>query len=172
MAVYGSITMTQDASSPAPQAQPEGSRTLGGHNGPRTKNLGKHEKTSRGMSHGGVKKNTKRPKNRAGFGKEERRTAGRSATDISSDKEALEDFTGSPWDPTERTNINFEGLDLHRSYVDKHRKAMSTLKEKREKARPPPRRPVWDYKGKKPLTDISKLIKMGWDTREPDLDPT
>ena len=198
-----SIIDTQNVSESAPHPQYEGSQMPAASSGIRgnSKNPRKSHR---------VKKNTKTPTKRARSGREKGRITGRSVTPVSSDKKGWEVLGGSPWDPTERRHLNFKDLDLHKSYVDDYKKAVSASQEtdlpstqsvhyvscspsilstsspshpgddlqksprllRQSFDRPPQRRAVWNYKGKKPLTDISKLIEMGWDTREPDLDPT
>ncbi|KAJ5740988.1 hypothetical protein N7493_000860 [Penicillium malachiteum] len=109
----------------------------------------------------GVKQNKKKSK------KTEKKKA-----DLFSEDESQIDLGGSPWDPTERKHLKVEDLDLHKSYVDDYKEASRISQEQEEKTERPSRGPKWNYKGNEPLTDISKLIEMGWDTREPDLDLT
>lgn len=77
---------------------------------------------------------------------------------------------GSPWDPTQRQILNVEDLDLDKSYVEEHMEKSAELAKEAKKSDLPERRPRWKHDGQEPLTDMSKLAEMGWDSREPDLD--
>ncbi|KAJ5613825.1 hypothetical protein N7528_007479 [Penicillium herquei] len=81
----------------------------------------------------------------------------------------------SPWDLTRRKPIKLEDLDLQRSYVkeakDFEKIVESEFQDDQSDSEQLESRPRWKHHGKEPLTDISKLIEMEWDTREPDLDP-
>ncbi|KAJ5738603.1 hypothetical protein N7493_001758 [Penicillium malachiteum] len=83
------------------------------------------------------------------------------------------DDLGSPWDPTSRKSIKIEDLNLQKSYVEEAKAFAKIIESEFEdhQSEQPERRPRWKHPGKEPLTDISKLIEMEWDTREPDLDP-
>ncbi|KAJ5711115.1 hypothetical protein N7488_005271 [Penicillium malachiteum] len=85
------------------------------------------------------------------------------------------DDLGSPWDPTRRYPIRLEDLDLQRSYVEEAKDfetiVQSEFEDEQSDSEQLERRPRWKHRGKEPLTDISKLIGMEWDTRKPDLDP-
>ncbi|KAJ5698578.1 hypothetical protein N7462_000583 [Penicillium macrosclerotiorum] len=69
----------------------------------------------------------------------------------------------SPWQKTLRQRLNVNDLDLHRSYV-------TTYQPKARAARRLPRQTRWKHTGSNPLTDI-KSLPMGWNSKEPDLDP-
>lgn len=74
---------------------------------------------------------------------------------------------GSPWNFPEQAKIKVAHLDLQRSYVDNDL-IQEDLNEDSDEILPP-RQKRWQHKGPKPLTDISKLVEMDWNTREPDL---
>lgn len=90
------------------------------------------------------------------------------------DEEAEEEIRrlcyGSPWDATQRQILKVEDLDLDKSYVEEHMEQVAELTKTKKENERPERRPRWKHEGRKPLTDISKLAKMGWDSSEPDLD--
>lgn len=75
---------------------------------------------------------------------------------------------GSPWNFPEQAKIKVAYLDLQRSYVDNDL-IQEDLNEDSDVEILPPRQKRWQHKGPKPLTDISKLVEMDWNTREPDL---
>lgn len=83
----------------------------------------------------------------------------RKSTKSSSRDRSYED--GSPSDPTPRTKLNVEDLDLTKSYVGIV--DICSIAECSEK----PRR--WKHRGPEPLTDERRL-PQGWTSEEPDLD--
>ncbi|KAJ5407686.1 hypothetical protein N7509_001569, partial [Penicillium cosmopolitanum] len=83
----------------------------------------------------------------------------RKRTKSSSRDRSYED--GSPSDPTPRTKLNVEDLELTKSYVDIV--DICSMAECPEK----PRR--WKHRGPEPLTDERRL-PQGWTSEEPDLD--
>ncbi|KAJ5087444.1 hypothetical protein N7456_011060 [Penicillium angulare] len=176
MAVLESILDgTRHASGPSTEAQPEEYDNSPSQNRMKKKNKDpkQSDKSAKLSSESKVKKTTKKSSKKDESSRKKEKIA--EQAELFSDEESDTDLGGSPWDPTERTQLNFEDLDLDKSYVEDYmearREASEALEEKIE-GRRPPRRPKWNYEGEEPLTDITKLIEMGWDTREPDLDPT
>ncbi|KAJ5726125.1 uncharacterized protein N7483_007482 [Penicillium malachiteum] len=102
---------------------------------------------------------------------------GRNGTSVSPNELESEDWGdwGSPWDPTPRKPLKIEDMDLEKSYVKEVKEfekiVENELELEEDESEQPQRRPRWKHQGKEPLTDISKLIEMEWDAREPDLDP-
>ncbi|KAJ5699041.1 hypothetical protein N7462_001046 [Penicillium macrosclerotiorum] len=71
----------------------------------------------------------------------------------------------SPWDPTPRGILNFEDLDLDKSYVGDY-KIEELPQPKRY-----PRQKRWKWDGDEPLTDLARLRALypDWNSSEPDL---